>query len=147
MAKSLLKTKIVELLKVRREDIEFQAEEDVVSITIDNRAFLSFEIEQNEFCCGIAEAGNTELSDLILRNLSIEDRNSLLIDCMKQCYKMIKENRTEGIITYSNTSTNSISEALKSEFNTEDQPWKLVSEFRNPNSGNTVCYFIARLVD
>lgn len=153
MAKSLLKTKIVELLGVKREDIEFEVDtKDYWSaIKVNKQKLLAFNFVESNFCCGVLDCGETEISNKFVE-LSEEHKNSLLVDCFNQLYKMIKENVgtsdkeiAKGLLVWTHTNTNIGAIALRSEFNTEDMPWKFIQEFHNPNSGNTVNYFIANL--
>lgn len=152
MAKSLLKTKIVELLKVDRKSIVFDIDiEEEVSIRISGVDLLKFEFIENPFCCGVLDCGTTEISNQF-NLLTEDDRNSLLVDCFNQLFKMIRENTggdegeiAKGLLVWTHTNNNIGSIALRSQFNTEDMPWKFIQEFHNPNSGNTVNYFIANL--
>lgn len=144
----ILKTRLTELLSIKRDDIEFVETDTEFGITISNEEFIMFEAEQNAFCCGILELGESVIRE-ILENLSQLEKNILIVECMNKIHTMVKRNTSirQGIVTFSHITTNPIVIALKSDNNTEDMPWKLVSEFHNPNSNNTVCYFIARLVD
>lgn len=159
MERSELKEKLSVLIKVDKKLINFALSEDYIAIKV-NKSQVRMCLSENAYCCGILECGDTEYT-LINEINSKEKRDELAVDCFNQIYDMIKENNGDindddddndnlfhkGILTWSHTNDNPIVIGLKSEFNTPDMPWKLVSEFYNPNSGNTVCYFIARLVD
>lgn len=153
MAKSKLKTLISEHLGIKRKNIEFEYpnnEDSGIRIYDNNKDenIFALNFALDEFCCGILALGDTTFS-LNIEGLSEDNKDELCVELLNQTHKMIKskvgDGINKGIITWSHTNDNTFAKALKSEYNTEDMPWKLVSEFYNPNSTNTVCYFIAKI--
>lgn len=147
MARSLLKTKISEILGIERGKISFDVDDETFKITIGGgENLLKFEVEESNYCCGVLDCGETDWSPSLFSSLDEDTRNSLTVDCFNQLYKMIKENvSTKGLLTWTHTNDNQLAIALRSEYNTESMPWKFIQEFYNPNSSNTVNYFIANL--
>ncbi len=160
MAKSRLKTLIQEIYGVERDRIEFCTEdlntsdEGVLSIDADNCVLFSLEANENNWCCGIMDLGETRFNRTYNgfkpSDFTEELQNEFYVQCMNQVYKeykkAVKAGETKrGLLTWTHTDDNSVVRALLSEFNTEDMPWKLKDTFFNPNSGNTVCLFTANL--
>lgn len=148
MAKSLLKTKIQELFSVTdRGSISFVVEEDgdQFVINVDDRIIFSLELRGNEFCCGILELGDTlysfSINGISVNDLSDDDRNELYYLIMEQAVKSISEAYgNKGLLSWTHIDSNSIVNSL---ITNPESSWKLVNEFHNPNSGNTVCQFTA----
>lgn len=154
MAKSKLKTLISEYLDIKREDIEFiypedNEEEIQIVDTNSDRNVLCLEPSTDKFCCGILHLGETAWNNSI-NSLELEKKNELCVELFNQIQRMYaskndSDDISEGLITWSHTEDNIFVQALLSEYNTEEMPWKLASKFFNKNSGNVVCYFTAKI--
>lgn len=141
MAKSELKTLIAKLYNVDRTKIEFNY--DDLSISVDGQDILSINVDEDRYCCGIQNAGGISIyinSDI---DLTEEDKDNLIQKLMNQLLKMIEACCNKGLVTFSHIEDNEITQALIQE--SYNGPWKQVSNFINPNSGNKVFYFVAEI--
>lgn len=139
MAKSKLKTLIAKLYNVDRTKIEFNY--DDLSISVDGQDILSINVDEDPYCCGIQNAGDISIyinSDI---DLTEEDKDNLIQKLMNKLLKMIEAYCNKGLVTFSHVEDNIIVKALTAE--NYDGPWKLASKFINPNSDNTIYYFVA----
>jgi len=147
--KSRLKNIIQEIYKIEnRERIEFKFTNDgYISICIADITLFQVDLEENTFCCGILELGDTVYSTTV-NNINITElpediQNQFYTLCMEQVYKLLVRsvedgNIKKGLASWTHTYDNPIVKALESEFGKENSSWKLTNIFFNPNSGNTV---------
>lgn len=141
MAKSELKTLIAKLYNVDRKKIEFEYEN--LSISVNGQEIISVNTTENAYCCGILNAGGFLININSDIDLTEEDQDNFIQKLMDQLLKMIESENNEGLVTFSHIEDSEITQALVQE--SYEGPWKQVANFINPNSGNRVFYFLAKI--
>lgn len=141
MAKSELKTLLAKLYNVDRTKIEFNY--DDLSISVDGQEILSITVDEDPYCCGIQNAGDISIYINSNIDLTEEDKDNLIQKLMNQLLKMIEADCNKGLVTFSHIEDSEITQALVQE--SYEGGWKHVANFINPNSGNRVFYFVAKI--
>lgn len=147
------------ILKIKKDSVIFTDTYNTLNITViinkvKNTVFgLSF--SDDTYCCGITAAGNTGIYHPgAIGGLSTSERAELyqlLMDyVVENCKERVEDREwSKGLLTWSHTDHFSITHALLDPEYTSnpDRSWKESATFHNPNSGNTVVYFIADISD
>lgn len=146
MPKSLLKTKISQLLGIKRDKIFFNEGEYPMSIDINDKPFISIESYPDTTLLLSLDEGDINIDISLIHILTPEEIANLIVDSMTQIFKMLSRTNDNYLFSLLLKSDSPISLALESEFNTVDNPWQLVSKITNKDN-QEFCYFLAESID